>query len=111
AARESADETVAPWEVVRYRSGTEGKFRNQQALLADLSGEARIAPRVHDIDSSAQHRDGRTRTCQSAAVRGGVDAKREARYDGEPRLAERAAERFGITFTLRRCIAAAHHRK
>ena len=44
---------------------------------------------------------------QAAAMRGGVDAEREAGDDGQARLAQRAGERLGVALALRGGVAAA----
>jgi hypothetical protein len=58
---------------VRGRSCAEGEFRNQQAALRDFAGKSGVALRINHIDTGAQHRDGRARPLQAAAMRRGVD--------------------------------------
>jgi hypothetical protein len=83
ALRETADQTIAPREVVCRRRRAGRKLRHHKPAARDLGGEGRVAPRIHHVDPRAEDRDGAPGAGEAAAMRRGVDAERKARDDGE----------------------------
>ena len=90
-------------------AGSQGELGDQYAALGDLRGKLGLGARVDDVDSGAEHGDGRARAAESAAMRRGVDAEREARDDRQAGIAQRARETFGVSAALSGAIAAADY--
>jgi len=73
AARKSGDHAVAPREIARVRRRAQREFAEDQAFTRDAFAQRAVALRIEDVGAGAQHRDGRARGFQAAAVRRGID--------------------------------------
>ncbi len=91
AARQPADETIAPRKVRRDRRRSQRKLRHQDAALRNLVGEVPVCRGVHAIQPGADDRDGGGAAREPAAMGGRVDAEREAADDAVALVRERVA--------------------
>src|SRR5260221_8555310 len=107
AARQSADQSIAPREVVRDGRRAESEFRKQQSATRDFGGEFSVARRIDDIDAGAEDRNRRAGAGQAAAMCCGVDAQRKPGDDRESGGAERCGEMLRVALPLSRSVAAA----
>jgi len=77
----SRDQPITPRKVLCTRREARRTLTDEEPALTDRLLEARILRRVDDVDAAGD--DGDRAMLEACGVRGGVDAAREARGDGE----------------------------
>ena len=92
----------------RARLPPEWHFRDQRALRHDRVRQVNVLGRIDVIVAARQHCNGTGR--ESSAVRGGIDATRQAGRDDETFAAEIVREPLGEANAGRRRIACSDHR-
>ena len=101
--RQSGDQPVAAGKVAGARLPAERHFGDRGAVGQDGVGEAGMFGRIDAIVAAGQHGDGAA--AEARTMRGGVDAARQARDDGEAGVAEIARESLGETHAGGRGVA------
>src|SRR5690606_41914800 len=105
------EDAVAAREVAAARALARWCLADERATSADdLLGEAGVARGVDRVEAAGEDRDRRGAGFEARAVRGGVDADREAAPDDRARTRERAAEVRGRGEAVGRRGAAADDR-
>src|SRR6266849_9829989 len=83
---------IALRKVSGLRRGAGKKLRDESSVGRDLVGERAVLRWIPEIDAMPEHRDGPPSTGERAAMRGGVDAAREAAHDGDAARGEIGGE-------------------
>src|SRR5262245_31104396 len=93
---ETRDEAVATRKIRGVGFSAKRKFRYQGAARHDLLRERRVATGIRDVDTGAEHGNGRAASLKASTVSLAVHADRQAAHDRKTRVAERARERVRI---------------
>ena len=109
-ARPARDHAVAAGEVLLPRAGEERELAHDGPVPRDRVGEGGVLRRVEAVEAGAEDRHRAPAAVEGAAVRGGVDAAREARHDRHPGRREVPGERPGEGEAEAGGGARAHHR-
>src|SRR3972149_12093626 len=93
------------------RRRAQREFADNQSLARDALPQRAVVLRIEDAATGAEHRNGRARPVQTAAVRRRVYAQCQAADDGEAGGTESARKLFRVAYPLMRGVATAHHGK
>ena len=107
AERQARNDPVAPREVLLERRRAEGELADDDAIIGDALRQFAVPRRVNPVAAGTDDGNRRAAAGKTAAMRGGIDAERQATDDGEARLRQRSRKRFGVGVALRRRVAAA----
>jgi hypothetical protein len=101
--RQVRNQPIATWKIPRPRLPAKWHLSQSEPGAQDFIKEVRVLRGIDPILASGKNSDGTG--CKASAVRGGIDAAREARYGGKSKLTKSARQPLGDLHAGGRSIA------